>query len=377
MQLDAKLQTYRADSYTLNIDSNFVKSLPCDFETTYTVGSTTGELKQETKSKALVYNHQGIKIGATNYRTPRGKELISFRMTSKALRSNYFNGISSMESVEAIHKVITKDLKFDVGLNDLIENSTVTDLDLFKDFHFEQVQRVEDIKPFIGALRNSVVAGGNHKHLINDKVLDNSLLMNNRYNSNLKNPFLKCYAKPSELLSNSKDFYKSFIGMQGIKNYLQHVSCSNPIDKKSIYGLFRYEVSFKKSDHVKGLLKGPNKLKNLIECKQSTLSNRMYKVWDKYDLPTELLRGEQIKVEKKRRKRIEELAIHKDRALVLSWIEILRLNNGNFEMLDSIVHSLVMTMRNVDSSHISKVRRYYRNLVQEYVRPIYEDEHGF
>ena len=357
-------EQYKVDSCQINIPIRLFKKLPSDYEYSITFGDVTSELRRKSKTRAKYYDDGTFRISIEEYNNGRTHNVV-FKATSKILGSNYFNGLSRDKSIKELHKFLNS-LGFIISFDNFYLRSTVTNVDVCRDYIVHEVKSYDDIPLYIEKVRRSVETTS-HYSKINTKssIISNSLLVGNKDIPSLQTPFVKIYNKGLELNTKSKAFKEVYL-QEALTNQVASLGGVSPLS------LYRYEVSFKSGANVKGVLGNrKNTLANLVECNQDTLSDRMKKVAEEYAMTKHLFEMGKVKV--KESKVVAKKLSNKDFMIVHCFIGLVE-RDGNYKGVFSYIRKLLNELKKEGKSrqYIGAVERQYDNLIKSYVDPIYK-----
>lgn len=190
-----------------------------------------------------------------NKENKEGLELIRLTLTTKMLRERYFQGINH-DNLQIIIDYVNSFniIKFDIKT---ALNSQCNDIDICINYRL-QFNSYQESMYF---LRKKVIPSKSHKVSIYprkktyDKDENFGLMFGDRDSGTVSTPFVKFYNKTNELLTNSTDFYNTYLFPQAKYG----IDFNNIIRKE----ITIKNSAFKRSLHKKKLLPFGNTLKTL------------------------------------------------------------------------------------------------------------------
>jgi len=218
----------KIDSAKFYFDRDIFKSVSIP-EKFILTDADSGEIIEEFKKNSLSLPFEGHKVYISNV----VKQLTSSKNTilyekvmvyfSPKIRGNeYFKGIDLLTLREVLYFLRSRGyLDFNTNnLTRIIENCYLKDCDMRIDFVLPK-DSGEDVEDYYKCLKDRFNGNpGNFRHFANKKKEGHGIVVNNRNNGGIKNPFFKFYDKGLELKTEkNREFYDNF--NDDIKEFLR------------------------------------------------------------------------------------------------------------------------------------------------------------
>jgi len=244
------------DSLKIRIPYHLITPLHSDLTDTFLkVNESTGETSPLKVSKSVFFEFNGVKVVFKLERIntqfqERGKlikcDYLTVTLNSKCLLSRYFEGINE-NTIVNIYDFI-QSLNIVHFEKEAFNESLCTDIDLKCDFNidFDFDLFTKHLTDFSRPSAKSSI-GYNRFNKATNKGIEFQKRTNNT--DNISRPYLKFYSKRHELIYNSEDFYKAYLGDIEIPQV-------------------RIETTIKNKAHLKSLDIKDNTLHNIIKLSQ-------------------------------------------------------------------------------------------------------------
>ena len=236
------------DSLKLRIPFKNVKVIDSRLEMTRFTYFEDGELIEEFKKNALLFEEFGVKTRfAIEELQTRGKGLkrkyLTIGFNSKLLKHRYFEGITK-HNINVLYNELIAFGVADFSLQSMLEGF-ITDLDFKTDVRCSLDEFLEIIKHMILNARSSTSSDVGYRQFT--KKTNKGLQFSVRATSSFKtNPFFKLYWKPLELRFKSVEFFEKYLQGQNTQN------------------IARFETTIKNNEHLKALKITSNTLSHLL-----------------------------------------------------------------------------------------------------------------
>ena len=236
------------DSLKIRIPFKNIKVIDYRLEATRFTTFEGGELIEEFKKNALIFEEHGVKTRFAIEVMPMDnkgfkKKFLTIGFNSKLLKHRYFEGITK-NNIDVIYNELIAFGVADFTLQSLLEGF-VTDMDWKTDTLCSLDEHIMIRKHVIINARSSNSADIGYR-LFNKKTNQGIQFSDRKTNSFKTNPFFKMYWKSLELRNKSKEFYKKYLQGQNIDN------------------INRFETTIKNNEHLKSLGITSNTLSHLL-----------------------------------------------------------------------------------------------------------------
>lgn len=241
------------DSLKIRIPYNKISVINYKLESTMFTFYEGGELVEEFKKNALLFDDEGIKTRFAIEVMPTdnkgaSEKFLTIGLNSKLLKSLYFEGITK-DNIDIVHKGLMAYKVAEFSLQTLLEGFA-TDIDFKTDLQCTLSEFEEIKKYFMVNARSSSNSDVGYKPF--SAPTNKGIQFSNRLTKSFKtNPFFKIYWKPLELRYKSATFFKTHLQGQNTNN------------------IARFETTIKNNKHLKVLGITSNTLSHLLNLDDS------------------------------------------------------------------------------------------------------------
>ena len=246
-------QSTEIDSLKIRIPYDKISVIDYKLESTMFTFYEGGELVEEFKKNALLFDNEGIKTRFAIEVMPTdnkgaSQKFLTIGLNSKLLKSSYFEGINK-NNIDIVYKELMAYKVAYFSLQTFLEGFG-TDIDFKTDFECVLDEFYEIMKHFVVNARSSSNSDIGYKKF--SAPTNKGIQFSDRKTKSFKtNPFFKIYWKPLELRNKSATFFKAHLQGQNTNN------------------IARFETTIKNNKHLKVLGITSNTLSHLLNLDDS------------------------------------------------------------------------------------------------------------
>jgi len=241
------------------------------------------------KAKAIPFDENGIKtkfLIMKMFSDSEGNqtEHLVILINSKTLKQNYFEGISK-KTIKAVYTYVMSLNVFEISYKDFINESKCSDVDFKTDtIDKNYIETLAGIKERIE--KTKVYSKSYKGHKVFNKKYNKGIAFGIREQSTESYPFFKIYVKCLELEKNrrkleatKKNITEKQIQLAIEQDAFFHAYLKEIAKDNRFYYILRAEFTLKNKKSIYKFLCDDNRLKTLLECKQSDVKKAIQKVW--------------------------------------------------------------------------------------------------